>query len=342
MNDYPEHAREIRNSLTDPRALCEKLGLSKGAQRQATGLLICCPAHGERTPSCSVTKGRDGTIRCRCFGCDWTGDALHLIAVAKGLDVRNNFKDVLLEAANVAGLHTVIDEIMNKAKWTPREVAPLVPFDPGSEPEYPPADEVADVWDAGGPAQTDAVAAKYLRGRKLDPDAATQWGLLRVLPTADEQPMTLPRWARYGSLSWQRSGHRMIVPVYDHTGVMRSLRAWRIEGDAAAKRIPPSGCKATGLLMANGPAVKLLRERCAPRRVLVVEGEPDFATASIRWSDLAIFGVISGGWTEEFAKRVPLGSEVVIATHHDEAGEKYAAHVTKTVRARAVVSRSAA
>ena len=336
----PDYAREIRFTLTDPRKLCDALGLSKGAERQTTGVTVCCPAHGERTPSCSVTRAKDGTIRVRCFGCDWTGDALTLVAQVYGLDVRNNFQDVLLEAAEIAGLHNIVDELRGKAKWEPRPLPPAPEV--GPDPDYPPLDEVTDVWEAGGPAREDAVAAKYLTGRKLDPDAATQLGLLRVLPPIAELPLTLPRWAHYGALSWQRSGHRMVVPVYDHTGEMRSLRAWRIEGDAPAKRVPPSGCKATGLLMANQNAVQLLRDRCAPRRVLVVEGEPDFTVASIRWSDSAVFGVISGGWTEDFAKRVPLGSEVIVATHHDEAGEKYAALVIKTVRARAVVSRSAA
>lgn len=336
----PDHAREIRVALADPRQLCEKLGLTKGAERQATGLLICCPAHGDRTPSCSVTRGRDGTIRVRCFACDWTGDALSLVAVVHQLDVRNDFREVLLEAAELAGLHQVVDEIRGAAEWKPRP-APLAP-ELGPDPEYPPADEVADVWEAGGDASGDPVAAKYLDSRRLDPRAASELGLLRVLPTADELPMPLPAWARYGAVSWQRSGHRMVVPVYDHTGAMRSLRAWRIEGNAPAKRVPPVGCKATGLLMANRHAVQILRERCAPRRVLVVEGEPDFATAAVRWSSLAIFGVINGGWNEGFAERVPLGSEVIVATHHDDAGEKYAALVTKTVRSRAVVSRSAA
>jgi hypothetical protein len=336
----PDYAREVRASLTDPRKLCDALGLTKGAERQAAGLLVACPAHGERTPSCSVTRGRDGTIRVRCFGCDWTGDALTLVAVVHNLDVRNDFREVLLEAAGIAGLHHVVDELRGKAEWKPRP-APIMP-EPLPDVDYPPAEEVSDVWEASDFASRDAVASEYLKGRRLSPEDASQLGLLRVLPPATEVPITLPSWAHYGSLSWQRSGHRMVVPVYDHTGTMRSLRAWRIEGDAPAKRVPPVRCKATGLLMANSGALQILRDRCAPRRVLVVEGEPDFTTAAIRWHDLAIFGVINGGWSEEFAKRVPLGSEVIVATHHDTAGEKYAALVASTVKTRAVVLRSAA
>ena len=59
---------EVRRTLVDPVRVCERLGLAKGARRQSTGLSIRCPAHAERTPSCSVTRGPDGTIRVRCFG----------------------------------------------------------------------------------------------------------------------------------------------------------------------------------------------------------------------------------------------------------------------------------
>lgn len=337
--DRPDYSQEIRRSLIDPRRLCAALGLDKGAERQgAGGITICCPAHGDRTPSCSVTRGPDGTIRVRCFACGWTGDALTLVAQAHDLDVRHNFRDVLLEAAQIAGLHQVVDEIRGQTKWEPRPL-PKLP-DPLPENDYPPLDEVVDVWEAG--SKSDSVALEHLAKRRIDLSAATQLGLLSVLPHPTEALLPLPGWARYRSTSWQESGHRLIVPVVDHMGVMRSLRAWRIEGSAPAKRIPPTGCKATGLMMANRPAVALLKSMGAPKRVVVTEGEPDWTTASIRWPHLPIFGIVNGGWTEEFAKRVPLGSEVILATHHDEAGERYAQHVAKTVRDRAVVMRSAA
>ena len=260
------------------------------------------------------------------------------MAQVHGLDVRNQFRDVLLEAAQIGGLHTIVDELRGKSEWKPRPL-PEAP-EPLPETEYPPLDEVRDVWEAGG--QDDRIALEHLSRRRIDLNAATQLGLLSVLPSPVENLLPLPAWARYGASSWQRSGHRLIVPVYDHTGAMRSLRAWRIEGTAAAKRVPPVGCKATGLMMANRQAVQLLTSLCAPRRVVVVEGEPDFVTAAIRWPHLPIFGVVNGGWTDDFAARVPLGSEVILATHHDEAGERYAQHVAKTVKFRAVVMRSAA
>ncbi|HKY37133.1 MAG TPA: CHC2 zinc finger domain-containing protein [Polyangiaceae bacterium] len=100
-------AAELRQALRDPRALCAALGIDRGAtkQRGGRGLMILCPAHAEKTPSCSVTLGADGTIRVKCFGgCDFTGDALTLIAVVRGLDPSAQFGEVLREAAELVGV----------------------------------------------------------------------------------------------------------------------------------------------------------------------------------------------------------------------------------------------
>ena len=99
--------REIRNRLDNPASLVQSLGLTKGARRQAGGgLLIVCPApnHSDRSPSCSVRVGRDGTVQVRCHGCGWSGDALSLVAVVHRLDVRRRFRAVLERAAEIAGV----------------------------------------------------------------------------------------------------------------------------------------------------------------------------------------------------------------------------------------------
>jgi hypothetical protein len=337
----PDHATEIRRTLTDPRKLCDALGLTKGADRQpGGGLTVCCPEHGDRTPSCSVSRGKDGTIRVHCFSCKWGGDALSLVASVHGLNLRNNFREVLLEAAQIAGLHDAVDELRGKVEWRPRELPPEPETLP--DPEYPSTAEARSVWETGALPNDDAQASEHLVGRRIDPDIVAQLGLARCLPPWPVDGYPLPQWARYRGSWWPQSGHRLIVPVYTADGVMRSVRAWRIEGDAPAKRLPPAGRKATGLIMANRRALEVLKPGTTPCRLMVVEGEPDFLTAATRWLDAGVIGVISGGWTDDFAKLVPLGSEVLICTHHDPAGEKYAEHVTRTVRKRAVITRMAA
>jgi hypothetical protein len=100
-------AEAIKGALTDVWRLVEALGLNQAAKRQqgGRGALICCPAHNERNPSCSVTLGPDGTIRVRCFACDFSGDALSLIAAAHGLRTRGeDYRRVLSLGAGLAGV----------------------------------------------------------------------------------------------------------------------------------------------------------------------------------------------------------------------------------------------
>lgn len=335
MAGVTDHAREIRLALKEPTGLCSALGLMKGATRQAGGVIVCCPAHADRTPSCSVRIGPDGTIAVKCHGCGFSGDALSLIAKVHGFSVKGQFKEVLLAAAELAGLHTVLDELNGHKPYEKRDLPPPAQLPP--ERVYPPISEVAALWAGCGPVTKDAAATRHLAERKLNPSEVERFDLARVITN-----QRLPHWASYQSGSWRSSGHRMIVPVYDSEGDMRSVRAWRIEGDAQAKRLPPSGCKATGLVMANARAAALLRAAGAPCRVLCVEGEPDYVTASIRWPWFPVFGLISGSWGPAFAERIPYGSEMVVATHHDPAGDKYAEIVKTTLKSRALVIRSAA
>lgn len=98
-------ARDLRSSgvLADPRELVRALGLEQGAVRQARGVVIRCPAHDDRSPSCSVRIAGDGTVAVRCHACNFTGDALHLVAIAHGLDARRDHVRVLELAAELAG-----------------------------------------------------------------------------------------------------------------------------------------------------------------------------------------------------------------------------------------------
>jgi hypothetical protein len=100
-------------ALVDPEGVAAALGLCEGVQgwgkratwaRIAGGVLVQCPAHSDHTASCGITRGADGTLRVRCFGCDLAGDVLHLVAAVYNLDVRGGFVRVLEHAAHVAGV----------------------------------------------------------------------------------------------------------------------------------------------------------------------------------------------------------------------------------------------
>src|SRR5438105_6900174 len=90
LNSRPDYAREVKFALTDVRGVCERLGLiadRKSFVRQAGGLIIRCPWHTEKTPSCSI-RIVNGAIAVKCHGCQIGGDILSLIAVVNGLNTR--------------------------------------------------------------------------------------------------------------------------------------------------------------------------------------------------------------------------------------------------------------
>jgi CHC2-type zinc finger protein len=333
-----QHVQEIRASLTDPRGLCSALGLKGKAKRDGSMVTVYCPAHQEKTPSCSVFVGPDGTIAVNCFGCQFKGDALRLIAMVHGFDEKTDFKHILLNAAEIAGLTEIVNELSNNLP--PGNRPPPIPREPLPDRPYPPNSELERLWTECGSVVTETASNRLLVSRKLNPDEVDRYGLAKAI-TSNQW---LPGWAASGEepdkKTWRSTGHRMVVPVYDNSGIMKSVRAWRVEGNSPAKRLPPVGFKANGLVMANARAQELLKSKKGPCKILVVEGEPDFLTVGTKWFYLPVMGLTSGSWTPEFAKKIPLGSELVIMTHHDKAGDKYAEIISSTVKNRAVVLRS--
>lgn len=326
MRDDAEH---IKRSLTDPRRLAAKLGLAKGALYQGgNGITVRCPAHAEKTPSCSLTRGPDGTVRVRCFGCNFSGDGLTLIAHVYGLDPRRDFSAVLDAAREVIGLGS-----HDALKTHPRPQP--VPVNGIAERDYPPASEVSGVWEAALPVDQvePAQITLALRGLFPTPDLA------RALT----ESAALPRWAKYQGRTWAETGHRIILQAFDCRGEPRSLRAWQVKrDDPSPKRLPPAGHKATELVLANALAAQHLANPGAPINLLVAEGEPDFLALCQAYPGVNVIGVMNGSWSEAFAERVPFGSIVMVRTHLDEAGEKYAKTITSTLKGRAVVKRIAA
>lgn len=335
----PDHAAEVRRGLADPLALCRALGLDKGARRQPKGgVHVRCPVHAERNPSCSVTLGEGRTIRVKCFGCEFTGDALTLIAVVRGLDLKTQFRDVLRVGAEVARLHHVLHELQTGTVDESRSTLPTLPDEPVEERTYPDAGELAGLWHDAGACAADAQAAAMLAGRGIDAGALDRAGLARCF-RPDIARDRIPRWAGYRGQTWRDTGHRLLLRVFDADGIWRSVRAWRVCEGTSPKRLPPGGHKAAGLVLANRHAVAMLRGEPTTRRVVVTEGEPDFVVRALATRNDPVLGIGSGSWHDGFAARIPYGAEVVIRTHRDRAGDGYAMKVLESVRHRAQVYR---
>lgn len=85
--------------------------------------------------------------------------------------------------------------------------------------------------------------------------------------------------------------------------------------------------------MADELGAAMLAGTFVPKRVAIVEGEPDFLTvATRRHSELtATIGIVSGSWSSAFAAKVPLGVTVFLRTDQDRAGEEYAKEIAATL-----------
>jgi hypothetical protein len=329
----PDYAREARYACADPVKLVVALGLEKGAQRQSKGMLVNCPVHAERSPSCSVTKGRDGTVQVRCFGCEFAGDALSLIAVRLGLSLRDrdSFREVLAEAAKIGGHLSLEAEIRGGTPAPDRKPLPRPELPP--ERDYPPIADILDVWARGGACTDDREICGYLVFRRIDPEQVAARRLCRVIPDP------VPRWASYRRRSWHETGHRLIARAFDPTGRPRSVRAMRVRDGDSPKRLPPGGFKASELALLNESAHCMLRGKAQPGRVIIVEGEPDWLTWSTRTEE-PVVGILTGTWSERFAAGIPRGATVTIRTHADDAGDRYAQAVIDTLNGRCNLRRS--
>lgn len=336
---------EIKHALSDPTRVLEALGLmgeGRARMRQSGGWLIRCPVHEDGTPSCSVQQ-RDGVLLWKCHGCDASGDVLHLIALTRGLKVERDFKMVLLEGAKLGGLWQLVEELQagtdrqrDERMPEPEPVLPPAPVEPPRE--WPPREEIDALWSSCVPTCEDDVVATHLRARSLDPEVIDARDLARALPARG----ALPRWAVCQGGSWREVGYKLIIPMFDVTGDMRGVRCWRVVDGDGPKRRPPFGHKASELVMGDSFARAMLRGEFAPYRVVIVEGEPDFLTRASVANDphMATIGIINGSWTDAFAHRLPMGARVVIRTHEDKAGDRYAQEIARSVRRRCFVWRS--
>jgi len=165
---------------------------------------------------------------------------------------------------------------------------------------------------------------RYIMGRNVYAPFVSEIGQAWELPRAADH---LPQWAEH----WPRYGLRLIVPLVDHDGQLRSVRARRIvTSNGRPKSMTPTGFATTGLVMAGCRECDWLAGgRDAPPVLVIAEGEIDL----LHWgeSHLAI-GISAGSWSEEYAKKIPHTTLVVVATHADAPGEKYYRDILATLR----------
>jgi len=262
----------------------------------------------------------------KCFACHSSGSAVDFLSI-------HLFGEKLNRGDSRWGeLLQELDDLGTGHGSTPRILTPTIPKT--AVLNWPPREEVEKLWAGCLNVRTDSTAAQWLhKERGLNPIAIQS--CTRVL-TAHQ---TLPSFAAIGKRTWYCAGYRVIVPLFDHAGQLRSLRARRIVNPGAQpKSIAPRGFSIKGLFMANQAALNLFRHAptdvLAPARIVVVEGEMDFLSWFQNCTDenLVLLGITAGSWTKDIGARIPSESDVYLRTHQDSAGDIYAERIANDLR----------
>ncbi len=310
----------------------------------------CCDA-GRRGSSdrrgpvaVDVTKGL-----WHCFRCKEGGDALSLVALAAvGTPSPRGGDWALVRALCARRGWASADRAGDRfrsSRARPRRGRRSAP--PPAPPARVDPDEVAELWEACWRLLDHRPTCDWLRGFRVDPADVEDLDLARVLPPAGE----LPGWARLfaGGPDWRRLGHPLVLPMFDARGELRSLHARALDPGAKRKTLNPLGGSPAGLVFAEPLGRLLLSGEAdaldrAPRPdVVVVEGVTDFLVAATRAGTgaaleaaPAVLGVVSGSWAEDspLAQRIPEGVRVAVWTDPDEAGDRYAAKIIKSLAGR--------
>lgn len=335
-------ARELRREplAADPLALCRALGIDRPAKRQGAGLLICCPAHAEKDPSCSVRVAGDGTVAVRCHACGWSADAIGLVRQVHSLD----FPEALKELARITGRWDLVDATQ------PRRPPPSPRPPPAPEPPRMSDDDfhrIATMLLERCALRPQRDVWAYLEERGLESEA--EMAGLAALPSgaaaqralhdelialgADLDGAGLAHGGRF-----VYGGHRLVIPWRDRAGRVETLQRRRIDGDEPKYVFP------RGRQMRSPFGVDLFDAAMdawgGQAEVIVSEGALDALARRrlARMSGLrAVVIAIPSATTllEERIVDLADGRDVILSFDNDEAGAKAVARLLKPLKERA-------
>jgi len=298
-------------------------------------VLVRCLAHGDRTPSCSVSRGGDGTVQVRCFGCELAGDALHLVAAVYDLDTARDFQRVLQLGAELAGLTLEAPGSHQGPRRAPpprRAPAPEAPLAQGL-----PLDVFAELARAfiahaslDGPHGADVRA--YLDGRGILATARRDgWGALPASETgrADVRAriinaVGLDAWERSGlawGAGWKWERHRIVIPWCDTDGRITWLQRRGVGAVEGPRYAAPSNAAPT----APYGAEHFAAAEDLDATVAVVDGAVDAlalrAACERDGADVVILGAPGvKGWQRAWSPMLA-GRCVALAFAADDAGD---------------------
>jgi hypothetical protein len=273
-------------------------------------------------------------------------------AIATGLPEKEGRREIRRGLALGAKTPRVVPFGLSSGDRFAARSRPVAPSAPPPRPKRPPQSEVEALWNASKPVSSDAEALAWLHSRYRDrvtgvTSLIEHWDLARVLP----KDAPLPSWAGTKAGPWTQTRHRLLLRLWDERGWFTSLRARSLNTNATLKCLAPTDHSVVGLVLADPLAVQILAGAAltwwTERTIVVSEGEPDWLAWAARHGDAhadgpAYLGIIAGSWTAQIAARIPAGSRVVVRTHHDEQGDRYAHEIIMSLRDRCTVLRSRA
>jgi hypothetical protein len=342
VSDRPtaEVARELGYEIGRTQTASHCKCPACGAERRHT-------KSGDRRGAVGMPHRKPGW---HCFQCEASGDAVDFVAYHVG---GQRFRD--LDSFRREEVRAWFDPTSMIAVVPPKRLQrpPSVAWE-NADCVYPPRDQVQQLWDSCVPVDHDDDALAYLAHRKiLGIEQLVAHDCVRALPEA----AMCPDWARFEGQTWTASGHRLVIPLYDFLGDMRSLVGRSVEREPRVKSVGAAGFQRRGLVMAATYAREMLvagpqarMHRLEQFRLAVYEGEinwmlgvasgaddvieEDFQPAAFRGA----LGIFSGSFTRDIASRVPRKTDVRIRTDADEAGEKYAAEITEQLNGRTTIT----
>ncbi len=263
---------------------------------------------------------RDG--KWHCWSCDTGGDLLKLIAVAEGIDSRNDFPKLLEIAAGIAGV--VSDDDFGGGKPGGRVVpAGLPPVDPVEKRLEVARRRAAWLWDRLGPL--DRVGAIYAGDRGIlfhDGErsmAHVRSTPLRVTREQIEKSEDLKRVASaFGPMG-------IAIPVRSPIdGALVDVRVRRIEPQEGKPKIMGM----LGGVVREGPDLHGCYgnpHNLSSDTIIVVEGLFDYLTACVLWPHADVLGATDAGCYPLVARlaartvKTQRAGVVVLVAQRDEA-----------------------
>jgi len=319
------------------RATAAALGAKVSEPRTASGGAFSpCPVcaaefrhagRGDRRRACGVRRDDHGW---HCFGCDASGDSIHLVALC--LRGRRFDQLDLLGKIEVRKWCEEFIGAPQSVHYAQSASVVHLPVEP------PPQTQVDSLWASCARIEAGSDTAKYLEFRGLRPDLVRERDTARQLP---DRRHRVPAWAH----SWRATGHELIVPLFNYTGQMCTVIARSTEPHPRLKSRAPKGFGRAGLIMADAAAREILATGSWPASfvgrdplIVIVEGEVDYLAAIQTSGSAAVahFAIVSGAWTQAHATRIPVGATVIVATDQDPQGEKYAHTIASTFCGRRV------